>query len=737
MIYAFNEAGIIEMKNSFVVCAGLLVVLALPLHTFAVPPDGYSFVSPKPGATHVQPGTGILLHPTHGPATYPPASSLFVVKGEASGEHHGSVRLGGGGVTIYFKPDRPFRYGEKVVVRFEGDASQGLPGFDYSFTVKNWISPERIAEARRLLERERSEQESVTANTPGLNSLDTTEFTIKSDYDLPEEFPPYAFTTTANATPGNTFMNFGTNYPFKTMFHLVLDDSGKVIYYYRAQERTEWFAPHDDLNLISWFSFDHNEFSIMDTTWTLVKKLACVGGYAPYTGGAAPETNFHDMTLFPDTSAIVMANDYAEMDMTSYGGRSDAVVIGALFQVLDKNNVLLFQWRSLEDSTIQFTWVNHGFPGTDLSGSPIDYMHMNKVTRDFDGNYLISSRHTDAIYKISSDSAKVMWVFGGIGNQFTLTDSDARWFSGQHDVQRLPNGHIIFFDNGSKIYPDYCRAIEYDLDEEAKTATIAWEYDYGQSMTSRSRGSVQRFENGNTLIGWGEKNSGAPNATEVDSSGNIVGELQMEEGSPYPNNLMSYRAYRSSLRIRPLVPQVMIDEAAATPRILFAKFGDPDVVSYELDFWSSSTAEHIDTVVDATSLYVDWLPNGTWQVAARALYNGSPASGYSDTLGVIGSGGLGRPDERPQVPASFTCAVYPNPFNSQARITVTLAKRQFLRLQVFDLLGRTLRTVAKRKVGPGIRVFTLSMDGYSSGEYYVRAALADGSSVTKRIVLVR
>ena len=47
------------------------------------------------------------------------------------------------------------------------------------------------------------------------------------------------------------------------------------------------------------------------------------------------------------------------------------------------------------------------------------------------------------------------------------------------------------------------RAVEYQLDEIEKTATLVWEYVHPDSIVSMSMGSVQRLPNNNTLINWG------------------------------------------------------------------------------------------------------------------------------------------------------------------------------------------------------------------------------------------
>lgn len=704
----------------------LLSFLVFHLQSFASSPDGYTFVSPCVDAHYVEPGSGVLLRPVKRPVLSVPDASLFDVEGTRSGFHTGTVTLGGGGVTVYFKPDIPFDYDESVTVRFMGDPSQNLEPFEYSFHTKKWISPQQIEAAQRAMDAEDEGPTFSQVVTPPHTTIPADSFKIVSDYDLPTDFPTYYYHRTANAMPGNTFLAFNGD-RYSVFFNMVLDDSGKVINYYRTHERDEWFAPIDSLNLITWFRIYDHDFLVMDTTWTELRRASMINGYKN-------QTSFHDFSFFPDSSVIVMGLEYANLIFKNRGANvDDVVVIGGIFQVLDKDNNLLFQWRSLEDPGVRIDWANSS---VNLGGTNIDYFHMNKVTLDTDGNYLLSSRHTDAIYKVSSDSARVMWVLGGKGNQYTFTDTTMRAFSGQHDVQRLENGHIIFFDNGSFNWPTYGQAIEYDLDETNRIATIAWKFDYNKALRSYAKGGVQRLVNGNTLATWGARTPGNFHLIEVDPGGNVDGLLQLKEGLPFRYQYDTYRGYRSNLTIRSAVPQLTWDEAAPRPRILVAKFGDPDVAGYELNFSESTTSATWDTTIEATSLYLDNLEPGSWKVTSRAVYADQPASGTSDTLSFtlqVNS----DPNEPPiGIPNTFALVAYPNPFNSTVRITVNNTDGNVADVKIFNELGRLVADVPVDFSRPGMQTLSVNMDHFASGPYFVRARLHDGSVFSRRIVLL-
>ncbi|MEZ4690188.1 MAG: aryl-sulfate sulfotransferase, partial [Ignavibacteria bacterium] len=111
----------------------------------------------------------------------------------------------------------------------------------------------------------------------------------------------------------------------------------------------------------------------------------------------------------------------------------------------------------------------------------------------------------------------------------------------QHDIRRIANGNITIFDNGNFHSTLFSRAVEYQLDEVNKIATLVWEYRNSPDIYGNARGSAQRLENGNTLIFWGASNPGT--FSEVTPEGEIKLELSFEPG------IGSYRGFFEILDI--------------------------------------------------------------------------------------------------------------------------------------------------------------------------------------------
>ena len=65
------------------------------------------------------------------------------------------------------------------------------------------------------------------------------------------------------------------------------------------------------------------------------------------------------------------------------------------------------------------------------------------------------------------EDGRILWRLGGKNNEFTFVNDPER-FSQQHSIRRIPNGHVMLFDNGNYHAVPHSRAVEYALDENAK-----------------------------------------------------------------------------------------------------------------------------------------------------------------------------------------------------------------------------------------------------------------------------
>ncbi len=88
-------------------------------------------------------------------------------------------------------------------------------------------------------------------------------------------------------------------------------------------------------------------------------------------------------------------------------------------------------------------------------------------------------------------------------------------------------------------------------------------------------------------------------------------------------------------------------------------------------------------------------------------------------------------------PAEASLAMYPNPTAGRATVTVLLAKRTDLRVEVFDVLGRRVTVLHDAATEAGQHRFGLATAGLPSGVYLVRMSAADGTAQAQRVTLLR
>lgn len=489
-------------------------ILVHEVSTAGVPRTIYQ--SPAPGASLVLPSSNIILR-LLGAVDAPSVSAagMFAVRGSRSGAHSGTTKIADDGVTILFKPDLPFAPGETVSVRvglgIRTAAGEALRPQSFDFTIAGDLAHRSKTDPfdGEFEGREISPVAPVTAR-PGSVEGDT----------LPFDFPYIKATVFDSTSPGRIFLsNLAFGGPF-VPYLLIVDNSGAPIFYRKMDGACADFKVQPN-GLLTYYDSKDSAFFAMDSSYTIVDSFKTGNGYA---------TDVHDLRILPNGHALLMAYDPERVDMSAIvpGGNSAAIVTGLIVQEIDAQKDVVFQWRSWDH--FQITDATH----ENLTAAAIDYVHGNALEFDTDGNILLSSRHMDEITKIDRSTGAIIWRFGGKHNEFTII-GDTVQFSHQHAIRRLAGDGIIMFDNGNFHSTPFSRAVEYHLDEQAKTATLVWQYRNSPDTYGFAMGDAQRLDNGSTFIGWGATN---PTATEVREDGSKVFELTLAPG------MFSYRAYR-------------------------------------------------------------------------------------------------------------------------------------------------------------------------------------------------
>jgi hypothetical protein len=381
------------------------------------------------------------------------------------------------------------------------------------------------------------------------------------------------FVTAPNDLPAVRVSGIGTTAPgyvFTAAFRgaaqsrlLILDDQGEVVYF-RDMPADVANLPNTDFKRqpngqLTYFNGAEAAYKVMNSAYEIVDSWSMVGY----------PTDEHDLQILPNGNALLMSYNPISMDLSAYGGITNAVLVDLVIQEQNPSKSVVFEWSAL----------NH-IPITDsyhlITFTVFDPYHGNAFELDMDGNLLLSNRHTSDIVKINRATGGIMWRLGGRSNEFVFVNDGG--FSLQHDIRRLPNGHITLFDNGNARVDfqrelTYSRAVEYELDEVNKIITRVWEYRNSPDIYGRFMGNAQRLPNGNTMIGWGGPSSVG---TEVTPGGQEALELSIDRTAAG----QTYRWFRFPWVGRPSTTPTL---ALKGGRLYFSWNGATEISAYRVE----------------------------------------------------------------------------------------------------------------------------------------------------------
>lgn len=220
------------------------------------------------------------------------------------------------------------------------------------------------------------------------------------------------------------------------------------------------------------------------------------------------ETDFHEFIITENGSYYMLANKFITVDLSEKvpNGNKEALIIEQIIQKFNKNKELIWSF-SMYDNLDMFEATEE----VDFTQKVVDPYHINSIDEDQNGNIYISVRNFSQIMKINLASSKIVWRLGGSkskNSSFTFLNDEIDGYVGNsitHDAKLLPNGNLLFIDNGN-LRPDrFTRAVEYKINENAKTVEKVWEFIPNPRVYSSIMCSAQRLENGNTFIAIGNE----------------------------------------------------------------------------------------------------------------------------------------------------------------------------------------------------------------------------------------
>lgn len=680
------------------------------------PEDQIVYLYPRPQSVEIRPQTSILLRLKPGAMRNLTKADLsFHVTGEQSGRHTADLNISHN--TIVYKPYLAFNASEEVDVLINCRIFKG-GAFRFSFTTSEFVNLEAVDTESGHLYTDRNASEPIRKQ-----SQTSEEPVVLNGVAVPSDFPilqPYINSGTA---PGRLFLTINST---QRPYFMILENDGTPYFYRRPNTATNDFKmqrPGVLSRLVDGNISEIRRWETLDSNYMTLREYKCQDGF---------RTDGHDIQLTPEGTALLIAMDYRLVDMSQIveGGNQNATVLATLIQEIDEDDNVVFLWNSWDYLNIDA--AEH----ENLQAEFIDYVHMNSVAVDFDGNVVFSNRHLSECTKINRTTGEIIWRLGGKYNQFEFVNDSLR-ISYQHDIRPVPGkpNYYTIFDNGNFRTPEISRAVEFRLDTLNMTAERVWEFRASPDRHSRFMGSVQRLPNGNSLINWAV--SEEPKPTEV-ANGSTVYEADLS----IPSTV--YRVFRHEWEGQLLRPYLVVDSLESAIRLIFNKFGDDDVDKYNI--YGGITSQSPTLIASTSNTWLDigfdQLMNETdYDFKVTGVNSAGEESDFSNTETVFVNLPTAVRDS-PKLPDRFSLSNNsPNPFDPVTRIVFATPKAASVSISIYDVLGRRIRVLVDGETINGRQ--TVEWDGFdsfgrpaTSGVYFYR--LTSGRhQITKKMLLLR
>lgn len=125
----------------------------------------------------------------------------------------------------------------------------------------------------------------------------------------------------------------------------------------------------------------------------------------------AKSSDFHEMVLTDNDTALVESWRVTSADLTAVGGPADGWTWDCVFQETTTEpdpsaRTVLFEWHSLDHVPVEQTYFGISDNAGSAEDDPFDYCHINSLEKTNDGNYLVSMRGPSTIYHISAETGQ-------------------------------------------------------------------------------------------------------------------------------------------------------------------------------------------------------------------------------------------------------------------------------------------------------------------------------------------
>jgi hypothetical protein len=186
-------------------------------------------------------------------------------------------------------------------------------------------------------------------------------------------------------------------------------------------------------------------------------------------------------------------------------------------------------------------------------------------------------------------------------------------------------------------------------------------------------------------------------------------------------------------------PQTMAEIGVNTPATFYVSVTDPDGLPLTYIWKVNGVVKQVGDSIftwimtDTSAARTGLLKTGAAAPSVVCVFQDAGGKQDSTVWEVVVTS---APHER-TLPQQFALNQnYPNPFNPSTTISFSLPSRSFVSLNVFDVMGRCVTTLASEELPAGIHSRHWEASGYPSGVYFYRLQ-TDSHAATKRLLLLK
>jgi hypothetical protein len=358
-------------------------------------------------------------------------------------------------------------------------------------------------------------------------------------------------------------------------------------------------------------------FVIYDTSYRPIAEVRPGSGFVG---------DVHEFLLTSRDTALMTIYHRRRVDLRSIGGPQDGLIWDGIVQEVDiPTGRVLFTWHSYPQIAVGESYSSPPKKQLGTKPFPYDYIHLNSIAEEPNGNLLISGRNTHAVYEVSRRTGKVLWRLGGKKSTFKLGPGVR--FAWQHDARRQPDGTITLFDNGAAPpVHKFSRVLVIRIDEKIKRATLVRSYHHPKRLLSPFEGNAQFLPDGHVFVGWGAW----PYLSEFAKNGKVLFDAYFGHGKPPGQDADSYRAYRLVWHGHPTEPPAI---AIAGDKVYVSWNGATEVARWQV--LAGKARDHLAVGGSAPKSGFETaipLPASGTYVAVRALDHSGKVLGVSRTV---------------------------------------------------------------------------------------------------------